>query len=540
MVLPLGGPSGRKVRKMSGIALIQTPSWGVSSPPVALAQLSACLKKAGHDAKVFDMNVFLYGNRVERYRNSWAIEQSSFWCDPRNVERFFTDNTEAINKYVRRIAAAKPRVACFSVNVCSWHSVLRTAGILKKELPGVTVVIGGPSFLVPFEPRQYLENDEIDIIVRGESELTLPELAGRIGGKEDIASCKGLCFKRNGGIVDTGERGEAADLDALPFMDFSDTPFDDYDPPGHLGRHIPIMTSRGCVQKCVFCGPRGYWPGFRSMSGSRICKEIEHHAAGDPGIRRIEFLDLLLNGNMAVLTEFCDLMAGGTLRGGLQWHANLIIRKEMTLEVFRKMKSAGCTHVTFGIESGSQRVLDRMKKRYGVGDADAVLKNAHEAGLKVTCNFMFGFPGETREDFSQTLRFLERNKKYITMAYPSRTFCTIEPHSYMQEHMDEFDIIPNPEHGQYWVSRDGTNTYLARMERCDEFSRFAGSIGVDIGLGLETSYELDRWLSLGNYYCCIGDVGQAKECLRKYLVLDPSNISVQKRYESLKSGLRGS
>jgi hypothetical protein len=73
------------------------------------------------------------------------------------------------------------------------------------------------------------------------------------------------------------------------------------------------------------------------------------------------------------------------------------------------------------------------------------------------------------------------------------------------------------------------------MRRCDEFSRFAQSIGVDVGLGLGTSYDLDHWLNLGDYYYCIGDNKNAGECFEKYLTMDPLNISVKNKLESTKN-----
>jgi len=205
----------------------------------------------------------------------------------------------------------------------------------------------------------------------------------------------------------------------------------------------------------------------------------------------------------------------------------------MTDTIFVKMKNSGCAHVTFGIESGSQRVLDYMRKRYKVEDADKVLKSAHAAGIKVTCNFMFGFPGETEEDFENTLDFLKRNAANINTAYPSRTFFTIEPHSYLESHLNEYGIIPNSEHGQYWVSRDGKNVYPERMRRCEEFSKLAAAVGVDVGSGLQTSLELDHWFSLGNYYETIKDYNNALISYNNYLKLDPCNAVINSRCESL-------
>jgi MoaA/NifB/PqqE/SkfB family radical SAM enzyme len=271
------------------------------------------------------------------------------------------------------------------------------------------------------------------------------------------------------------------------------------------------------------------------MSGRRIYEEIKYHIKQNPDIEHIEFLDLLFNGNMQTLTEFCELMIREPLKENLRWHANVVIRPQMTKDALQKMRKSGCFHLTYGIESGSQRVLDLMRKRYKIEDADNVLKYTHEAGIQVTCNFMFGFPGETEKDFQQTLEFLRRNKNYVDVAYPSRTFCTIEPYSYLEKHLEEFSIFPNPAHGQFWMSKDGENTYPKRMKRCEEFSILAQQLGVNVGLGLQTSIEHDRWLNLGNYYESIKDYKNAIDCFSRYLVLDPRNEIIQNKIEQLKS-----
>jgi tetratricopeptide (TPR) repeat protein len=236
---------------------------------------------------------------------------------------------------------------------------------------------------------------------------------------------------------------------------------------------------------------------------------------------------------MKVLAEFCDLMGLKPPRP-LRWHANLIVRPEMDLTVMSMMRRAGCDHVTFGIESGSQRVLDLMRKRYRIGDADRVLRAAHEAGIKVSCNFMFGFPGETLEDFALTLEFLRRNARNIDTAYPSRSYCTLEPHSYLACHPEEFRVIPSSAHGQYWRSRDGSNTFVERMRRCEEFSRLAQELGVHVGSGLQTSVEQDRLLSLGSYYEALEDRARALEFFEKYLELDAQNPVVQRKVKALR------
>ena len=515
------------------IALIQAPAWGTYEPPVALAQLSSCLKKANYEVSVFDFNIEFYNRRKDEYNTAWAIEQSAFWANKDNVRKFFNDNPELIEEDVNKIVKLKPGLIGFSVNVCSLPATIELAERIKQKLPQVKISLGGAMFFVACDIEGIFKNDCIDIIVEAEAEETFCELSGLIREGKELSCCKGIYFKKDGKIIKTEARPLIKNLDALPFLDLTSFPLDRYDPPGHLGRHISFMTSRGCIMNCAYCGPKAYWKGFRFMSGRRIYDEVKYHIQNHPDIEHIEFLDLELNGNIKALTEFCDLMIEQPPKPGIHWHANIVIRPEMDRELLLKMKQAGCQHVSVGIETGSQRVLDLMHKKYKIEDADRVLKYTREAGIHVTTNFMFGFPQETEGDFNLTLEFLRRNASVIGTVYPSRSFFTIEPHSYIDSHMVEFGIVPNDHNNLYWESDDRKNNYPERLKRCEEFSRLALELGVPIGLGLQTSLEQDRYYSLGFYYESKKDFKKARDCFEEYLKFDPKNIVINKKLKEL-------
>ncbi len=521
------------------VALVQSPVWGIFDPPVGLAQLVSCLRQRKLSVRIFDLNIDFYKLRKEEYKTIWAIEQSGFWNNQENVAKFFLNNSALIEEWIDKLVVFAPQVIGFSVNNSSLYSTLKLAWKLKQINPEIKIILGGPMFLVPADIEPIISNDGIDIIVLGEGEETFIELTGLLEKGMDIDLCKGIVYKKKGKIIKTDPRGFINNLDELPFLDFIDLPLDRYEPPGHLGKHISLMTSRGCIQNCVFCGPKAYWPGYRSMSGKRIYAEIKYHLQNNPEIEHIEFLDLLFNGNMQTLNEFCELMVLNPIKPGLRWHANVIIRPEMTPLVLSKMKKAGCHHLTYGIESGSQRVLGLMRKNYKIKDADNVLQYTYEAGIALTCNFMFGFPGETEEDFQQTLDFLKRNAKYISVAYPSRSYCTVEPCSYLEKHMEEFGMVGNKTNNSYWESEDKKNHYPERLRRAEEFSKFALKLGVSIGLGLQTSIALDRCYNLGFYYESKNDLKKSMSFFKEYLDLDPENTAIKKKLEELRANDAG-
>lgn len=507
------------------IALIQCPVWGTYDPPLALAQLSSCLREAGHEVFVFDLNIELYHRREETYKNMWAWEQCLFWYDALKVSKFFAHNQAVIEGIAQQIIDTGSRLVCFSVSSSSRQSSIELADMLKRKRKDLIIVFGGNLFYQRENISSVLENTKVDIVVPGEGELTACELADFIEKNQDIQSCKGIYSKNNGQIVSSGARPLLANLDVLPFLDFENLPIENYDD----SQHIALMASRGCILHCVFCSSREFWQGFRSMSAERVFREVKSHKARHRYLGHVNFLDLLFNANVKNLSAFCDLMVNERFQDPLLWTANAIIRPEMTPELLKKMKRAGCKHLIYGIESGSQRVLNLMRKRFNISDADNVIKATHAAGITVTANFMFGFPGETEEDFAKTKAFLKRNAEYLDRVYPSRTYCAIEEFSYLHAHLEEFGIEPQPPNHLYWQTLDGKNNYPQRLRRCEEFSELASKLGIEVGCGVQTSVELDRWYNLGHYYESRSDYNMALDCFLKYFALDDGNAVISNK-----------
>lgn len=500
------------------LTLIQCPVWGTYDPPLALAQLSACLKRDGHEICVLDLNIELYLKRRENYKNTWAWEQSLFWYRPECVSKFLADNKDIIDQYVDRIVDGGYGVVCFSVTAASRLTSLELARLIKKRNRNIIIIFGGTLFFDRGLIETILADASVDIAVYGEGEITLSELAGLIENEKPLDSCRGIVFKDKNIRVNP-ERPLITNLDDLPFLDFSQLPLSNYDDRGH----IALLASRGCWQQCVFCSSRTFWPGYRRMSGKRIFEEIRSHFKNNDEVRHIDFLDLMFNGDIKELDSFCELMIASELKGWICWAANAIIRPEMTRGLLGKMKAAGCKHLIYGIESGSQRVLNLMRKRYKIEDANRVIKDTHEAGIVVTANFMFGFPGESQEDFGETLDFLKKNSGYLDRAYPSRTFCAIEEYSYLHAHLEEFGIKPNPPNHLYWETVDNQNTYPERLRRCEEFCKLAFSLGIEVASGVQTSVELDRWFNLLHYYEQKKDIKSMLQCCLNYYKLEPHN-----------------
>ena len=207
----------------------------------------------------------------------------------------------------------------------------------------------------------------------------------------------------------------------------------------------------------------------------------------------------------------------------------------MNFETLKKMKDAGCTDVTYGVESGSERMYKVMRKRFSPEIAERVIRDTNRAGILVSVNFMFGFPGETEEDFGKTLKFMERNAKYMNRIYPSRTFCALEKFSYLESHREEFGISPQKlDHYLYWESRDGKNNYLERLRRYEEFCDLVESLNpISLDTGVADSVR-EKYLSIARCHQFGKNYSEALRYYQEYLNSTGSLSSVKKDIEFCK------
>ena len=512
------------------VALVQCPVWWTTDPPLGLAQLAGALKHFGHEAEVFDLSIELYRERGEKYKNAWAWEQFAFWQDPAWIAECFRDHGAFWDRAVARIVASDSPVVGFAVFLGSLQTTLEVARRIKAAAPDRVVVLGGEYFFLGGKAEELILDPAVDAIVTGAADFAFPELVRKYQETGSLQPCAGAIVKRGGEILRGGERPIEKTLDSLPFADYEPFPLSLYEDQNR----IPMTASRGCVRRCAFCSTREFWKGYSYMSGERIFAEVAHHASRHPGRRHVEFYDITANGSVPSLERFAELVVEKELT--IAWKINAIIRPEMTRAVLDKMAKSGCTSIIYGLESGSENVLKLMRKEYGPAVAERVLRDTHEAGIKTTANFMFGFPGETDADFQETLEFLRRNHSWLDRVYPSRTFTALEEHSYLFEHPEEFGIKIDPlkPTNLYWETVDGKNDFVVRMKRCEEFCRLASELGIEVQKGLDAELALDHWMSLAQYHDYKENDLAAVEAYLSYAELDllnPAALSRLRDYE---------
>ncbi len=289
---------------------------------------------------------------------------------------------------------------------------------LKKRLPRILTVLGGPAFVSWKEVLSFYP--EINAVVHGEGEVTISELANSYDGSlESIEEIKGISYRNTEDIIITNEaRPLVESLDSLPFPSYDDLPLSEY-PQNKFGMPImPVVGSRGCVGNCVFCVEKRLWGNTcRMRTPEDIVSEIKS-MQGKYGTSVIRFNDSFINCNIKSLETFCDLLIEEDM--GIKWMGNARVRPEMTNKLLEKMCNAGCIGLWYGIESGSQRILQKMKKGYDLDTAKKVIRNTARSGIRVLTFMIVDFPGETVSDFKQSVDFLERNYEFIDQVHVSR------------------------------------------------------------------------------------------------------------------------
>lgn len=515
-------------------ALIQCPAWGRDCPPYTVALLSAALRIKGHEAFGFDLNNALYCSGADKYRPMWDDKDNySFWSNAALISEFIRDNERMIDFQINRILNTGAKIIGFTVHFSSLLVSLEVARRIKKADKDRIIVFGGPDCCRELRGKKIIREEFIDIVVVGEGDEVLPELAGIVEAEGRVEFSPGTLLKNGKKIIDCGDRPVVNSLDSLPFPDYSD--FRKGILSGHYRQpeRLEILDSRGCPMRCHFCSEWQFWKSYRSMSGKRIFEEITYQMKRFPGVNYFYFIGSLLNGNIKELINFCDLVISSGIK--IKWSGQAIIRSQMDSELLNKMAKAGCEWLGYGIESGSQRVVRSMNKRFSIANAEEVLENTRKAGISTQANFMFGIPTETQDDFKKTLEFLQRNRGHIDSILASQSFCVIDKGTYLYTHAKKFGI-QNHQHHLYWETKG--NSYIDRFGRYEEFCRLALSLGAPETSGV-LRVKPDKWSLLGDYYLFKKDYFLALECFKKSVKLESKNDSTLKKIEECKIKLKG-
>jgi len=317
-----------------------------------------------------------------------------------------------------RLKELKPDVIGLTATTAVVQKIVDIAKISRNILPGVTIVAGGPHPTAC--PDDLLKNSDIDIVVSGEGDRVFQAIVEA----QDLKDIPNIYYKVNGEIAHSDILNTAIeDLDSLDFPAYFLYDLHKYTASKIFARKSPlafIETSRGCYSHCVYCNKNIHGYRLRQKSSKRVVDEMEYLLK--LGFNEIHIIDDVFTADMKRAYEICEEI----LRRGLKfpWYPRGGIRVDrVNKELLRIMKKSGCYRIPFGIESGSQRVIDAIKKRITLAQAENAVRLSKEAGLEVECYFMIGLPTETENDILSSISFARKLdpdyvKFAITLPFP--------------------------------------------------------------------------------------------------------------------------
>jgi len=343
----------------------------VLRPPDWLAYATAVLEQAGVDVELYDFPALNWGKA--RLRSLVRDKQ--------------------------------PQYVVLDSTTPSIYSDIDCARIVKEEAGSTIIMVGPHVSAVPDETLD-ISKGAIDIIVRGEYDYSVRDIIRVLEDGSNLKNVLGISYLKKGQVVHTPNRPLIPELDALPFPAWHQLDILKYYAGDKLYPYMNIIAGRGCPFRCIFC----LWPQvmhgrhYRLRSAKNVVDEMEYNLLNWPKIKKGElfFEDDTFTINRKRALEICQELSDRKL--GITWSANA--RSDTyDLELFKKMKAAGCRDLVVGLESGDQTILDRIKKGITLNQSREFIRTAHRAGLLVHGCFVIGLPGETQSSIEKTLRF---------------------------------------------------------------------------------------------------------------------------------------
>lgn len=343
-------------------------------PHLGLGYLAAALRRAGHEADIAD-------------------------CPREKLNR------QGLSQVLARKKPDLLGVSVFSADVPTAREILQDA---RRLLPECRRVVGGPHPTCLPE-HCFAVMPDLEYLLAGEAEESLVQLAdGLARGRLDPATVPGLGYPSDGRIR-LNPHQPPADLDALalPAWDLLRPELQDLAPHGAFVRNLPvapILTTRGCPYACTFCAAR-HISGcrIRARSVENILSEVDF-LVHEYGIRELHIEDDNFTFRRECVSAFCEALLRRDYR--LAWCCPNGVRLDsLDPGLLALMRRAGCYSLSLGIESGSDAVLERIRKGLDTRVIRRQVAMIHESGIKTTGFFIIGFPGETRGEIEQTVQF---------------------------------------------------------------------------------------------------------------------------------------
>jgi anaerobic magnesium-protoporphyrin IX monomethyl ester cyclase len=359
-----------------------------------------------------------------------------------------------------QILAEAENAACVGMTVFSGRpivSALELSRLLKKRFPKLPIVWGGwhPSIL----PEQCIASGAVDAVVIAQGEGTFAELMDAIDDRSQWPAISGLCISHGGRPHRTATRA------LQPMGTFPAARYELLDVESYFRhkqhRQLDYSSSRGCPYKCTFCAdPMVYRSKWTGLAADRMVAEL--CALHDRyGMDEVFFLDDDLFASLkriqSIVSAFIEAKVPFTWKGTAR--ADELCR--LPEPFFERLRDARCLRINVGAESGSQKVLDQIKKEYQVDQILTAAERAARAGISISYSFITGFPGETSGDFQATLDVLKAIRRRDSRLETSIYFYSPYPGTELVRDLESRGL-KLPERLEDWENFDIEGAWLPR------------------------------------------------------------------------------
>jgi len=359
------------------IALVRPPQRDPQQwAPMGLVCLASYVKRNGHSPRIIDLDLY------------------------------FRDRKPAASLFqecAREIMRQEFQVLGFSVMCATLPTTLLIAEECKRLAPHIPIVLGGPE--ASFEETQVLEAfPQVDIMVRGEGELTLVDLMNALENGGSLADIMGITYRDASGVRRNADRPLIRHMDELPYPDYRLLP--------HVEQYelVQVEAGRGCPYHCRFCSTCNMWRRrLRIKSPKRLADEMRfaHSTFRRKSVPGVVIVHDHFLSSREVVREFCSLLPDDAL----EWScfSRLEPLSESLIQTVRK---AGCSNIYIGVESASPEIQSRIGKNLPLSRLPQTLELLSSNGLHCTLSFVIGFPGEEEPHIDQTLELALRCRLY--------------------------------------------------------------------------------------------------------------------------------
>lgn len=363
-------------QKRKKILLVSPQTWlkQLSSPPIGLCYLKAYLLsklKNEIDVKIVDLDT---------------------WTNDKKIKNLLKEED--------------PYLVGITTYSDYRFNVLKIASIAKKLNSKVIIVLGASHPTSLYE--QMLSNYPfLDYIVLGEGEITFYELIQKLLNNGSVEEVMGIAFTRAKEVIKTPDRPSIKDLDILPYPDYENLDMTFYKDYGRFDKkgvsQFCVVSSRSCPFSCNFCSSSEFWGRWRGRKPKEVVNEIEY-VSKRYGLQYFSFNDDHFAVNKNRVIEICQEMVKRSLN--LKWFVQSRVGS-VFLEMLGAMKEAGCQKISYGVDSGSPKILRNMNKETNLEIIYEAYSIAKKVGIPTQMNIIMGYPGENEQTLAETKKLIK-------------------------------------------------------------------------------------------------------------------------------------